>query len=206
MMIEDTNREDDLQNPLQQFDIVSEGELTDEEVLSRTVLYTLDQGAEKLVQNGGFDPFTILISGEELFIEDQPGDTEEESYESARRTIYQMEHLCNAYTFCYDGFVELEDEPGDAIVIEYANKGDKQAQIVMCLYHIDDDDEYHFDENLYQVGETETLFSEPEADEEPPLAEDTDEEAPWTPETPESNEASEYYETPEYYEAPESSE
>ncbi|MDR3036800.1 MAG: hypothetical protein LBU31_00080, partial [Coriobacteriales bacterium] len=98
-------------------DVIAQGVLSSEQILERTVLYALDQGVEMLEQNGGFEPFTVLISGEELYIEDQPGETEEESYESARRTLYQMERMCNAYVFCYDGYVDLEDGTSDAVVV-----------------------------------------------------------------------------------------
>jgi hypothetical protein len=139
-------------------DAIAEGELDTEEILERTVLYALEQGAEKLAQSDGFEPFTILIEGEELYIEEQPGETEEQSYASARRAVYQMEQLCNAYVFCYDGFVDLEDGTSDALVAEYARKGDEQAQIIVQLYHRHGD-HFHFDDALYQIGEADTLFS-----------------------------------------------
>jgi hypothetical protein len=139
-------------------DVVAEGELNCEQILERAVLYALEQGAEQLEQAGEFEPFTILIEGEELFIEDQPGESEEQSYASARRTVYQMERLCNAYLFCYDGYVDLEDGTSDAIVVECANKGDLSARIIVRMYHRHGD-HYHFDTELYEVGEADTLFS-----------------------------------------------
>jgi hypothetical protein len=138
-------------------DIVAQGELSSEQILERVVLYAFEQGAEKLEQGLFFEPFTILIEGEELFIEEHPGEDEEESYASARRTVYQMERLCNAYVFCYDGYVTLDDGTCDALVVEYANKGDEMAQIIVRIYHRHND-HYHFEESFYQVGETETLF------------------------------------------------
>jgi hypothetical protein len=139
-------------------DIVEEGELTDEEIVSRTILYAFDQGIEMLEQSGGFDPFTVVVSDDELYIEEQPGETEEESYASARRTVFQMERLCDAYAFCYDGYVNLEDGESDAIIVEWARKGDGAAQTLVKLYHRHGD-HLHFDEELYQVGEAESLFS-----------------------------------------------
>ena len=139
--------------------IVAQGELNSEEILERIILYAFEQASEMLNQADGFDPFTILIKGEDLFIEEQPGESEEESFASARRTICQMKELCDAYLFCYDGFVELDDGPSDAIILEHARQGDEQAQILVCLYH-EHDDHYHFDENLYHVGETQTLFGD----------------------------------------------
>jgi hypothetical protein len=166
-------------------DAVAEGELSAEQILERTVLYALEQGAEKLGQAEGFDPFTILIDGEELYLEEHPGESEEVSRASARRTVYQMERLCDAYVFCYDGYVELADgadedgEDGDtgdtgevnggadtedagtrdALIAEYASKGDEQAPIVALMYHRHGDHS-HFDDTLYQIGEADTLFGQ----------------------------------------------
>jgi hypothetical protein len=156
-------------------DVVETGELTDEEIVSRTILYAFDQGTEMLEQSGGFDPFTIVVSEEELFIEEQPGETEEESYASARRTIYQMERLCDAYAFCYDGFVDLEDGESDAIIVEWARKTDEFAQVIVKLYHRHGD-HLHFGEELYQVGDADSLFKpvgdEVPANPEPPSPQD----------------------------------
>jgi hypothetical protein len=139
-------------------DIVAEGELGSEQILERTILYALEQAVEMLGQSGTLEPFTILIEGEELYLEDHPGENEEQSYASARRTVYQMERLCNAYVFCYDGYVDLEDGRSDALIVEYANKGDEAAQVIIRMYHAHGD-HYHFDEELYQVGEATTLFN-----------------------------------------------
>jgi hypothetical protein len=175
-------------------DAVAEGELSSEQILERTVLYALEQAAEKLGQNGGFDPFTILIEGEELYLEEHPGESEEASRRSARLTVYQMERLCDAYVFCYDGYVELADdvdadgtsgaddvdadadadaEDGadadalddghantrDALVAEYASKGDALAPVIALMYHRHGD-HYHFDDTLYQVDEVAPLFGQ----------------------------------------------
>jgi len=146
-----------VQSPIQSDDILSEGELNSEEILARTILYALDEGAEKLRQCGCFDPFTILIKGEELFIEDHPGDDEEGSYASANRTILLMEKLGDAYVFCYDAVVDLDSGQCNALIVEYAKKDDELAQINIRLYRIENG-EYVFDESLYQAGETESFF------------------------------------------------
>jgi hypothetical protein len=138
-------------------EIVAEGELSSEQVLERAVLYAFEQGRQMLEEGGEFEPFTILIDGEELYIEEHPGTSEEESYASARRTVYQMERICTAYVFCYDGYIDLDDGANDALVVEFANKGDAQAQIIVVMYHRHGD-HYHFNDTFYQVGEASTLF------------------------------------------------
>jgi hypothetical protein len=184
MTTEDTNLQDDANSIEVIEEIVEEGELNAEEIVARAVLYAFDQGTELLEQAGEFEPFTIIVSGEELFVEEHPGETEEESYESARRTVYQMERLSDAYAFCYDGYVDLDDGVSDAIIVEYARKGDEVAAAVVKLYHRHDE-HFHFDEELYQVGDADSLYS-------PAPAEGTE---PSEPSEPTSDEATNPAET-----------
>lgn len=158
MATEDTNGQNDTIGAEVLEERVETGELNAEEIVSRAILYAFDQGREMLEQGGSFEPFTIIVSGEELFIEEHPGETEEESYESARHTVFQMEKLCDAYAFCYDGYVDLDDGASDAIIVEVARKGDEIAEAIVRLYHRHDE-QLHFDEELYQVGEADSLFA-----------------------------------------------
>ena len=137
--------------------IVGEGELDSSKVLDRSILYAFEQGSEKLCQSQGFNPFLVLIKGEELFIEEQPAESEADSYASARRTIFQMDKICASYIFCYDGYVTLEDGDSDALVVEYASREDEAAQVIVRLYH-EHDGHYHFDDGLYAVGDAPSLF------------------------------------------------
>jgi hypothetical protein len=68
-----------------------------------------------------------------------------------------MEKLCNAYVFCYDGFVDLESGTSDALIAEFANKGDEMAQVIVRLYS-GQGDELEIEETLYHIGETDSLF------------------------------------------------
>ncbi|MDR1713236.1 MAG: hypothetical protein LBR39_03675 [Coriobacteriales bacterium] len=149
-------------------DIEETMELTDEKITDRVVFYAFDQAAEMLQEAGGFEPFTIILKGEDLFIEEHPGESVEECYDLARKEVFKMQLIAEAYAFCYDGFVELEDGPSDAIIVERASKGDAQAEVLVVLYH-QHGDHYHFDETFYSMGETEPLFiaevgEKPEAD------------------------------------------
>ncbi len=138
-------------------EIVEEGELSSEEILEGTILFALEQAGEQLEQSGEVEPFTILINGEELNVEGLMGETEEEFYAEARRSVFQMEKISNAYVFCYDGFVDLDSGESDALIVEFANKGDENAQVIVRLYK-NEDDNLEIEETLYHVGETETLF------------------------------------------------
>ena len=144
-------------NPAVAADVVEESEINAERILERTILFALDEAGEQLKQSGGVEPFTVLIKGEELFVEEQPGISEEISYAAARRAVFQMENLCNAYVFCYDGYVDLDSGQSDALIAEFANKEDEQAQVIVRLYN-NTDDGPEIEDTLYHVGDAETLF------------------------------------------------
>jgi len=134
------------------------GELSEDDPAESAVFFALDEAATKIEDEGSFDPFLVILQGEELFVEDQEGEEEEEIYESARQTLYQMELLADAYVFCYDGYVDLDEGTHDAILVEWARKGSASAQVLAWLYK-DHDDHVDFIEPLYTLGEADSLFS-----------------------------------------------
>lgn len=138
-------------------DIDVEGELNSEDLLDKVILYAFDQAQQKLEQGGFVEPFTILIEGDNLKIENHTGEDAAECFESARLSIYAMDKLINAYVFCYDGYVELDDETRDALIVEYASKGDESGEALALLY-TEDGDSLTFDDNLYSLGEAPTFF------------------------------------------------
>ncbi|MDR3053041.1 MAG: hypothetical protein LBU48_04195 [Coriobacteriales bacterium] len=135
-----------------------EGEMSSEDALEKVVLYAFDEAREKLAQGGIFEPFTVIISGENLYIESHPGEDAVECFNSARKTVFQMENQADAYVFCYDGYVDLEDGTHDALVAETASKGDDAGEAYAQLYTEDDDGITFEDETLYSLGEAPTLF------------------------------------------------
>lgn len=152
-------------------DVVEQGELNADEILEGSILFALDEAAEELEATGELEPFIVILQGEELFVEKLPSSSEEVSYAAARRSVYQMEKICNAYVFCYDGYVELDEGTSDALITEFANKGDEQAQVIVRLY-TNDDDKLEIEEELYHVGDADTLFGYGPKDWEGILSED----------------------------------
>ena len=134
------------------------GELSDEDPLERTVFYALDEAATKLDEQGAFEPFLIILQGEEMFIEELEGDDEEEIFASARRSVFQMDNIAEAYVLTYDGFVDLEDGPSDSILLEYAARDDATAKVLAWLYE-QHDGHIHLRDPLYSLGESPTMFA-----------------------------------------------
>ena len=142
-------------------EIDPDNELETDDLMEKVTLYAFDQAIQKLEQGGIVEPFTILIEGENLKIESHSGEDAAECFESARRTIYVMEKLTDAYVFCYDGYVEMEDETKDALIVERAFKGDVNGEALALMY-TEDEDNLTFEDDIYSLGESPSLFNSEE--------------------------------------------
>ncbi|MCL1879589.1 MAG: hypothetical protein FWF71_03065 [Actinomycetia bacterium] len=134
------------------------GELSDDDPAEQAVFFALDEAAMKLEEDGGFEPFLVVVCGDELNIEEQEGNDDETIFASARQTLFQMERLADSYVFAYDGFVEMDEGTNDAVIVEWARKGDDEASVLAWLYQ-HHDDHLHFTEPLYSLGNSASLFS-----------------------------------------------
>jgi len=139
------------------------GELSEDDPVERAVFYSLDEAAQKLEEQGDFDPMLIIVQGEEIHVDEPDGDDEETIIAAAQKTVYQMAKVADAYVFVYDGFVDLDDDSSDAIIVEYARKGDSEAQVLAWLY-AGHDDHLHFSEPLYSLGNAPSMFDMPDGE------------------------------------------
>lgn len=125
-------------------EIVAESEARDytvEEALDQAVIYAFNEATQILEQGGpeALTPFSVMVEGDELYVENHPGEDARECFESAQRSIYAMQLKIDSYAFCYDGYVELDDETKDAIIVEAAKVGDESAHAYARLYTLVDD-------------------------------------------------------------------
>ena len=126
-------------------EIVAESEARDytvEEALDQAVIYAFNEATQILEQGGpeALTPFSVMVEGDELYVENHPGEDARECFESAQRSIYSMQLKIDSYAFCYDGYVELDDETKDAIIVEAAKVGDESAHAYARLYTRVEDD------------------------------------------------------------------
>jgi hypothetical protein len=136
--------------------------LSEENALDKVVFYAFDEAREKLEQVGEFEPFTVILSKEEMYIEEHGGEDAAECFNSARQTVIQMSNLADAYVFCYDGYVTTDEGVRDAIVAERAQKSDEFGEAFALLYEIDDEDDegsIAYSEDIYSLGEATSLFT-----------------------------------------------
>ncbi len=122
------------------------------EILDKVLVFTLEDSKEKLLQGADLVPFTALVVKENLFLESHPGDTTEQCFNAARHTV---EHArgAEAYAFCYDGYIEIDDGVQDAIIAEGGIPGADHGIAAAYLYEQDDDGNYTFEAEPAYVGE-----------------------------------------------------
>ncbi len=132
-------------------------EQTLDEVLEKVLFFALDEAVQKQEQGGVVVPFTVLVKGDDLCIENHPGDTVEECFDSAEMTVFKNAFMVDAYVFCYDGFIDLDDGEHDAIILEAATKDDEEAQAYAFTY-VEEGDTLTYGEALLGIGETSSFF------------------------------------------------
>ncbi len=108
------------------------------EVLEKVILFCLDRAVKKIEAKEDLIPFTALAVKDTLFLESHPADDEESCFNLARHTV---EHArgAQAYAFCYDGYVDLDDTRRDAVIAEGGEPGQDKGFAVGQLYTIAED-------------------------------------------------------------------
>jgi hypothetical protein len=128
--------------------------------MDKIVLYAFDQAREKLKADGGFDPFTVIVHNNDLYVENHPGDDPATCFNSARIAVRNMSSMANGYAFCYDGYATLEDGTRDAVVVERASKTDALAETFAILYSrgADEAGAPVYEKDICDLGEASSLF------------------------------------------------
>lgn len=134
-----------------------EEEIEISDALEKVALYAFDEARQKLDETGEFEPFTVMLEGDNLYFESHPGEDVDECFESARRTILSAQDAIESYVFCYDGFVDLDDGTHDAIIVEAAESADPTAK-ALCLIYDGEGEAFNFDEQPAYLDEVPTFF------------------------------------------------
>lgn len=121
------------------------------EVLEKVLLFSLDEAKEKLKQSHEVVPFTSLVVKDNLFIENHPGESVEACFNAARHTV-QHAQGAQAYSLCYDGYVEVDDGTKDALIAEGGVPGADKGYAVGYLYEQDENGEVSFEEEPAYIG------------------------------------------------------
>lgn len=120
------------------------------DVLESVLRYCLKDASERMEKGEEITPFSALAVKETLFMEEHPGDTVAECFDSARKTVSGAKGA-QAYGFCYDGYIELDQgKKHDCLIAEGGVPGDEYGHAIGLPYTYDSDDKPVFqDEPIY---------------------------------------------------------
>jgi len=128
------------------------------ETLERVMIFALEEAKEKMLQEAEVVPFTVLVVKENLFIETHPGDSTEESYAGAIRTV-EGARGASAYAFCYDGYLETDEEALDALIAEGGIPGEDKGFAIGFLYKTKNE-EVTFEDDPVYIGEAPNFMAD----------------------------------------------
>lgn len=133
------------------------------EDVQKTLFYSIDEATKKIATCEELDPFTMVLAGEDLFMDTHPIDEVEACRASAAEAVNSIAHIADAYVFCYDGYIGNEEGEYDMLISEVGIKGAGQATAYGLLYEIEiseDEDApiVTFDEGLVLLGPSDNLF------------------------------------------------
>ncbi|MCL1797206.1 MAG: hypothetical protein FWG24_02645 [Eggerthellaceae bacterium] len=121
------------------------------ETLEKVLVFALEEAKEKMLQGADLIPFTALVVKENLFLETHPGDSAEECFEGAKRTV-EGARGADAYAFCYDGFVDTDAGTVDAVIAEGGIPGQDKGAAIGYLYSLEGE-KLNFESDPAYIGE-----------------------------------------------------
>ena len=129
-----------------------------DETLEKIVFYSFDEAKGKLEQDGECAPFTVVVSGDQMFVENYPDEGVEMCRANAEANVKTASTFASHYVFCYDGFLETNQGALDAIIVEAADCDMEQAYVIGLLYTQDEGGARTFKDQPAFIDYTPTFF------------------------------------------------
>lgn len=105
-----------------------------DEILEKITFYCFEEAKEKIDVGDECVPFTVVVDGDQMFVENHPGEDVESCRANAMHTVRSSSAFASHYAFCYDGFLMTDDGQVDAIVVECATNEMEQCYVIALLY------------------------------------------------------------------------
>lgn len=122
-------------------------------VLENVLRYCLKDAKERMEKGEEIVPFSALAVGETLFMEEHPGDSVQECFDGAKKTV-ENARGASAYGFCYDGYVEegANVVRRDCIIAEGGCPGEPYGHAIGLKYKVKSDGTLEFSEEPIYVA------------------------------------------------------
>ncbi len=105
-----------------------------DDILERITFYCFDEARKKLEEGEECVPFTAVVSDDQMFIENYPGDDVVTRRADAEANVKSSSTFSTHYAFCYDGFLMTDEGQLDAIIVECATRDMEKAYVIGLLY------------------------------------------------------------------------
>ena len=129
-----------------------------DEILEKILFYALDEAKQKIEAGEEMPPFTVIVEGDNMFVENYPEETDPDACRAnAKANVKSASSFASHYVFCFDGFLDTDQGQIDAVIVECASNDMENAYVIGLLYHYHDE-EVHFEAQPAYIDDTETFF------------------------------------------------
>ncbi len=135
--------------------IDSELEIELNEDDQKILFYALDDAKNKLIKEGAFSPFSIILAGEDLFFDTYSSADVDACFEASAEAVNAIAHIADSYVFCYDGYIDTDDGQKDMLIAEVGRKYEEHGNAFGLIYK---SDPVEFEDVLIALGEVDNLF------------------------------------------------
>ena len=140
-------------------------------LLENVLRFSLNQARDRMLAGEQIEPFTALAVGDTLFFEVQEGETPQDYFNAARKTVSGAKGA-RTYGFTYDGFVDTATGRADALIAQGGMPGEPYGHAIGLIYRKDDEGKLKFHNEPIYVGPCQNymlsmLMTEDAEDEQP---------------------------------------
>lgn len=128
------------------------------EVLTQVLRFLIKLSKEKMDAGEEVYPFTGLAIKDKLFTEDASSETIEGAFQQARHTVEDARGA-DAYGFCYDGYINVDDRQLDAIIAEGGVPNDPKGYAIGLIYTQDAEGVATFEDEPTYIGPAPNFMS-----------------------------------------------
>ena len=129
-----------------------------DEILEKIVFYCFDEARGKLDAGEDVVPFTVVVEGDQMFVENYPEEDVETCRANAMANVKSASTFASHFAFCYDGFLMADDGQIDAIVVECATREMEQSYIIALVYLPHEDAPIEYEQTPAFVDNGESFF------------------------------------------------
>ncbi len=120
------------------------GTLEMSETLAKVVAYCLGEARMKIEDGSGVVPFSVIVKGDDMYIEEFPGEDVVASRRKAEDAIRAASDVATDYGLCYDGFLNSNQGQIDAVLVEAGNRDMDHSLVIGLIYEVGEDGKAKF--------------------------------------------------------------